>query len=123
MQQAYIQPPTRESTLFRIVVKGLGLYFVVYGIGSFLGTMANVLVTVSMMKDTPTDFARENLYRTIGYLLTPIFHVAVGSALLFAGRFVAGWFVSSKGRICLACGGELRGATGACPECGTATLQ
>ena len=103
----------RYKTLFRLMLKLLGVYLFVIGTGSLISVAANLAV-----------FRRAGAGWTVGQgLLTamyPAFELLAGAYLFFDGRWVADRAIPSNRSYCPECGYDVTGSqTPVCPECGT----
>ena len=106
----------KYKTLFRVLVKVVGVWLVAQGIASFVGGAASILATL-ISRPAGMSFP---LY---AFLLTPAQALAltgVGAYLFFGGGWIADLAIPGNRVYCHECGYELTAASAnICPECGT----
>jgi hypothetical protein len=112
----------RYKTLFRIICKAIGVYFVINGVGGVLSTAASVAANYMAF----ASVGRPGSYSPWWYVLSvvsPLFQIAAGSYLFFDGRRVADLALPGNRPYCPECGYDLSASTsGTCPECGVHQL-
>jgi len=108
----------KYKTLFRIICKAIGVYFVVLGITSMLSVASSVaagflISSLSAMRGTSMSW-----YSAAG-AIGALFEIAAGCYLFFDGRLLADWAIPGNRTYCPECGYDLHAiVSSACPECG-----
>ena len=103
----------RYKTLFRVLLKLLGVYFFVTGLAQFVTMLAFVIGLPSRGAAPGTvSWQATNL-------IGPAIDIVSGVYLFFWGRQLVDLAVPGNRPYCPECGYELTGFTGSlCPECG-----
>ena len=105
----------KHKTLFRLMLKAIGVWVVITGSAQFIMYMSYALQPSNWTM--PSQFAWRFALQCIG----PIAQIAAGLYLFFNGRWVADKAIPSNRPYCHECGYDLSGAVGnVCNECGTA---
>src|SRR5262245_16079996 len=103
----------RYKTLFRVLLKLLGVYFVITGLAQFVTTLEVLRQLLSRGAPGTISWQATNL-------IGPGIEMLCGTYLFFWGRRLVDLAVPANRPYCPECGYELTGATGdVCPECGT----
>ena len=104
----------RYKTLFRILMKLLGVYFVVDG-GAQLVMIVPTALAMELMGSPRTSSSWQYFS-----LIYPVLLTAAGAYLFFFGQKVVALAVPSNRPYCAECGYELSNSpSDVCPECGT----
>jgi hypothetical protein len=102
----------RYKTLFRLMLKLLGVYFFVVGAGALISVAASIF----LFRRSGAGWSVEQ-----GLLSTahPAFELLVGLYLFFGGQRLADHAIPSNRSYCPECGYDVTGsASRICPECG-----
>jgi len=101
----------KYKTLFRLLVKGIGLFLAVFGV-AFL---PNIILSAVLTWNTGPS----NVW-VWGTMLAGALPVALGIYLFFGGRWIVNLAIPSNRPYCPECAYDLTGApVERCPECGT----
>ncbi len=107
----------KYKTLFRILLKAIGVWLFCEGMGPFVMPMVWVL-GFALRPEAVTRGWGDWTY--IINSLPPAIKVALGLYLFFGGRWIADLAVPGNRPYCHECGYDLTGLKSAhCPECGT----
>jgi len=105
----------KHKTLFRLLLKFLGVWLTANGIVSLVSTITNVMVM--------TFFRPAGVSYSYPYwisLLSGVVGIALGLYLFFGGKRIVDLAIPSNRPYCHECGYDLTGAVGhVCNECGT----
>jgi len=111
----------KHKTIVRIIVKLIGLYFIMQGLPSALSQLANVMISTGMNGNViSTGFGQQSDWSW----MIPSFlywgaQIGLGAYLLFGGGIIINLIVPSNRRYCPECGYMLRHPIPAqCSECG-----
>jgi len=106
----------KHKTLFRLLVKLLGVYFIIAGSVA----AARMAMQIVFALTQGTGMGAPYLWLNVLYSATGLLELAAGLYLFFGGRWVVDRAIPSNRPYCPECGYDLRGAAaGRCPECGT----
>ena len=103
----------RYKTLFRVMLKVLGVWLVVQGLAALIGTAVRLVDVL--------DAGAFNLY-FLSWGLGGLVQLIAGLYLFFGGRWVVDKAIPGNRPYCHECGYDLSSPVGRqCPECGTPT--
>jgi hypothetical protein len=101
----------KYKTLFRLLVKGIGLFFVVFGVAFLPNSILSTILTWTPGQSNPWVW---------GTLFAGAVPVALGLYLSFGGRWIVNLAIPSNRPYCPECAYDLTGVpVERCPECGT----
>jgi hypothetical protein len=105
----------KHKTLFRLLLKFLGVWLTANGIVSLVSTITNV-IAMTFFRPTGVSYS----YPYWISLLNGIVGIALGLYLFFGGKRIVDLAIPSNRPYCHECGYDLTGAVGnVCNECGT----
>ncbi len=104
----------KYKTLFRLLVRFLGVGFLAFGCQGLLYAAFSVLWNWYK----PSSFRPDSWWTWT--VVPPMAHVLIGIYLFFGGRWIVNLAIPSNRPYCPNCAYELTGiSNGRCPECGT----
>jgi hypothetical protein len=111
----------KYKTLFRVLLKILGLYFTVQGLCFLFAQSAYIIQILTL--PFRSEFSRVQLtYQIAVYFACHIFEFAVGLYFFFGGKWIVNKAIPGNRPYCHECGYDLtQNSSGLCPECGTPT--
>lgn len=106
----------RVTTLVRVLLKLLGLYFIVDGVASAISA---VVYSAMLFADEVSYVGESTLASPASRLTWSAISLLLGLYLFFGPRKLVARIIEGTGPYCLACGYDLSGLSGGpCPECG-----
>lgn len=112
----------KYKTLFRMLMKALGVWVFVEGLFAFINISLSWFV-MSQYQPVPILRYTEQWWLSVEPVAAPIIQMAIGLYLFFGGAWVANRAFPSNRPYCAECGYDLRGSAERCPECGAAVPQ
>jgi hypothetical protein len=105
----------KYKTLFRMLLKVIGVWVFVEGLGTLLGQIGYLI----FMLANPTAGGAGHWY-FLGNLILPLVQLGLGLYLFFGGKWIADKAIPGNRPYCHECGYDLTNAAGnVCTECGT----
>lgn len=102
----------RYKTLFRVLLKVVGVWLFVEGLAAMTGAAFQVLDYMSLGGFT---------WAYLGWGVSGVVELLIGTYLFFGGRWIADKAIPGNRPYCHECGYDLStSAASQCPECGTA---
>jgi hypothetical protein len=106
----------KHKTLFRLLIKFLGVCLTANGIVSLVSTITNI-VAMTLFRPAGVTYSYPYWFS----LFNGLVGIALGLYLFFGGKRVVDLAIPSNRPYCHECGYDLTGAVGnVCNECGTA---
>ena len=106
----------KHKTLFRLLLKFLGVWLTANGIVSLVSTMTNV-IAMTFFRPAGVSYS----YPYWVSLLNGLVGIGLGLYLFFGGKRIVDLAIPGNRPYCHECGYDLTGAVGnVCNECGTA---
>lgn len=106
----------KHKTLFRLLLRLMGVYFFFLGATALPSTIFGVW---GLLSELPTS-QRMSFARALVWHLSPVLQVAVGLYLFFGGGWIVSKAIPSNKPYCHECGYPIDGVRGErCPECDT----
>ncbi len=112
----------KYKTLFRMLLKALGVWVFVEGLFSFINIGLTYYVTLLYQPIPPLRYS-EQWWLSVEPFAVPLIQMAVGLYLFFGGAWVANRAFPSNRPYCAECGYDLSGSAERCPECGAVVPQ
>lgn len=117
MGRAFQGERIKPKTLFRLLLKLLGVGLFTLGVGSLTQAIISVIAISQMMSGTSNPYYRQELPR----LVQPLIETAMGLYLFFGGEWVVQRVTPDNHPRCPKCQYDLsHSSSSVCPECGTA---
>jgi hypothetical protein len=109
----------KYKTLFRIICKAMGVFFIVSGITGLIGGAGSTIVMYIQLASLSARDSDTRLWSLLS-AAGPLFELTAGIYLFFGGRRLADLAVPGNRPYCHECGYDLTSASSSvCPECGT----
>jgi hypothetical protein len=106
----------KYKTLFRVLLKLVGVYFTALGLCTIAGQVLNLIGMLSYRAAVPSS----QLTWYVLSFLSPALEMGVGLYLFLGGKWIADKAIPGNRPYCHECGYDLSGAVGSvCNECGT----
>ena len=104
----------KYKTLFRVLLKAIGIWMFVAGLANAIGGLGWALAY-------STTIGGASFFGYVGYAVAGVVEMLVGAYLFFGGRWIADLAIPSNRPYCHECGYDLSaaGQSSRCPECGT----
>ena len=110
----------KYKTLFRLMLKVLGVWLFVTAVTTTLAGVANLLASLFQQQSIAPGLTVWSYYPWSSMLFGPIAQIIASLYLFFGGKWIVDRAIPSNRPYCHECGYDLTGSIGhVCNECGT----